>query len=354
MDDIATFFHGPGRETGSTLQLVRRLHIIHVDHSQEPTYLNLIKRNRWDCLDGAIDIDPMQILVENGTYIAIAQDLMELCPKRSIMPRLERIVMGGIRDSLWTSYPYGWELRAYDRQLAHILIDLPSVKHYCQSVQVGPLSLPSGLLELDHRLETFTHHAVPGHGPSPHAGGMPPVIIGAINRYYFSCNHTLVSMDGKRPMISPKELGCILILILQMYHQTVTLNARSSESRDIDYDITDAAAHDTTIEIYDFIRHVRIHPPEIAPPWPYYDGKGYGLADRPAESLEVVQNELDLLVFEKWQGRVIFKNREDAPPCAACDLDPKEKWKVERLPQVENPSSVCLSRARIDDRLQYV
>jgi len=28
----------------------------------------------------------------------------------------------------------------------------------------------------------------------------------------------------------------------------------------------------------------------------------------------------------KWRGRVIFKNREDAPPCTACGLNLAEQW----------------------------
>ena len=296
----------------------------------------------------------MELLMENGTYISIAQDLMGLCPKYSIMPRLEKLVMGGIRDSLWTTYPLGWEFHTYDRQLAHILIDLPSVKHYCQSIQVGPLALPAGLLALNTPLETFTYHAVPGHGPSPHSGGMPPVIIGAVNRYYFSGNHTLVSMDGIEPLVSQKELFCIQLLILQMFHQPVTLPARNTEPSHLNHGITAQAAQDTTIEIYDYIRHVRIHPPEVGPTWPFYDGKAHGLADRPAESLQVIQEKLDELMDAKWKGMVSLKNREDAPPCAACDLDPKEQWKLRGIQLGDNPSSVYLLKATIDDRLQDV
>ena len=354
MDDIDAFFYGPGRDNSRTFQLIRRLHIIHKDHVQEPTYLDLTRRNLWAFVGRLGPINQADLLVENGTYATAALDLLELDEDQSLMPRLERVVMGGIRKSLWTTYSFGYEYGAYDRRFAHVLIDLPSVKHYCQSVQVGPLSLPSGLLALDTPLETFTHHAVPGHGPSPHLGGMPPVVIGAINRYYFSCNHTLVSMDGLDPLVSDKELFCILLLILQMYHKSVVLPARDTEPDHPNYGITTEAAQNTTIEVYDFIRHVRIHPPEVRPPWPFYHGKALELADRPAESLEMVQETLERLMQPEWKGRVRLKNREEAPPCAACDLDPKEQWKVPVLLQDDNPSSVYLLKASLDDHLQDV
>jgi hypothetical protein len=337
---------GPER----TLQQVQRLHIIHNDHLREPTYQDLITRNCWENLSGRESLDTYALLKENAQLADIAKHLAKVCPHDPIMPRLERVVMGGIRESIWTDYPLGYSLRCYDRKLANALIDLPTVRHYCQSFQVGPLSLPSGLLAVKSPLETFTYHAVPGHGPSPHPGGMPPVILGAVNRYYFSCNHTLVSMDGVNFNVSAQELYGILIMIIQMFQPTYmkprkTVSGKHISTKDI---------RNTTIELYDFIRHVRIHPPEVKLAFPHTNGKAMGLADRPAESLEHLQDTLDSYVDEEWRGRVVLKNREEASPCQACDLDSREQWKIQGLPEGENPSSVYLSEGVIGDLLQVV
>jgi hypothetical protein len=56
----------------------------------------------------------------------------------------------------------------------------------------------------------------------------------------------------------------------------------------------------------------------------------------------------------EWRGRVILRNIEDALPCEACDLDPKEQWKIQGVPKGENPSSVYLSEGVIGDLLQVV
>lgn len=258
--------------------------------------------------------------------------------------------MGGIRESLCTDYPLGYTLRCYNRKLANALIDLPTVRHYCQSIQVGPLSLPSGILDVKSPLETFTYHAVPGHGPSPHFGGMPPVILGAVNRYYFSCNHTLVSMDGINYNASAQELYGLLIMVIQMFQPTYIKGRKTVGGTRI----TSHQIRETTIELYDYIRHVRIQPPEVKLAFPHINGKAMGLADRPAESLKTLQDKLDSYVDDDWRGRVVLKNREDASPCRACDLDPREQWKIQGIPEGENPSTVYLSEAVLGDLLQVV
>lgn len=340
--------------TERTLQQVQRLHIIHSDHYAEPTYYSLITHHCWDHLYGSQGghLNAYAIIKENALTADVAKHLAGMSPSQPIMPRLERVVMGGIRESLWTNYPLGYALRCYNRKLAEVLIDQPTVRHYCQSIQVGPLSLPSGLLAVTSPLKTFTHHAVPGHGPSPHFGGLPPVIIGAVNRYHFSCNHTLVSMDGIDPEISAKELYAILVMVMHMFQPTHLRSAKGRKT--CGSFITPEEAHETTIEIYDFIRHVQIHPPLVKPPFPYFNGKALGLADRPAESLESIQESLDSYMDSMWKGRVLLKNREEALPCEACDLDPKEQWKIQGIPQGESPSSAYLSDEIIGDLLQVV
>jgi len=342
-DDFASFLTESGWNTGRTLQQVRRLHIIHADHLREPPYWDLMLGDNWDFLDNdGSCFNVKALLVENAKLGDLAKQLANVCPNHPVLPRLERVVMGGIRETVWTKYLPGYMLRCYNRDIPQLLIDLPTVRHYCQSTQVGPLSLPSGLLSVDSPLETFTHHVVPGHGPSPHVGGMPPIVIGAINRYYFSCNHILVSMDGIRPVESTQQVYGIMTLLLEMFHPRHLCTDRIEA-----YDPEAAAV--TTVEFYDFFRHVRIHPPELRPEFPFYGVNHMELANRPAESLQTLQDSLDAYLEEHWRGRVILKNREDAPACAACDLDPKEQWKVQGAMKKDNPSSVYLSEDVLGD-----
>jgi hypothetical protein len=98
------FLHATWLGTERTLQQVQRLHIIHSDHFGEPTYQDLITRSCWDRLvgnGGPVYFDPYALLKENAQLGDIAKNLVKLCPSQPMMPRLERIVMGGfVMDQL--------------------------------------------------------------------------------------------------------------------------------------------------------------------------------------------------------------------------------------------------------------
>jgi hypothetical protein len=159
-------------------------------------------------------------------------------------------------------------------------------------------------------------------------------------------------MDGIEFDVSPQELYSMLLMVLQMIQPSYGPHKKGRKTHS--GPVTSYDTLDTAIEIYDYIRHVRIHPPEISLQFPYTNGKAMELADRPPESLEAVQAALETYVVPEWKGKVVLRNREDAPPCEACDLDPKEQWKLHGISSGENPSCALLSQEVIGDLLQGV
>jgi hypothetical protein len=248
--------------------------------------------------------------------------------------------MAGLRESLWTQFPAGYNTEPYVQTLPLALLSLSTVRHYCQSVQVGPLALPATLQEVTAPLETFTFHAVPGHGPSHFINGLPPIIIGAVNRYHFSCNHLIVSMDGETPLIDMVQIKRIMMIVVGMIKRELLPAVTNSISQD-EYEKLDTPdIGNTTVEFYDLIRHVQIHPPEVGLEYPFFGSRARWLADRPSRCLGIFQKMITEQNFGEWSDKIVFKNREDAPPCAACGLDPVEEWKHQPEPVGENPSGM--------------
>lgn len=321
---------------------MRRLHIIHGPSDDEPTYPYLLVGNNWKylvnrCHPGQVDVEVM--LVEADKLAAMGATLSASCPcdKHPLFPLLERVVMGGIRDSIWTQFPLGYLTRDYTQDLPLALVGLPSVRHYCQSLQVGPLALPAAILEVKAPLETFTYHAVPGHGPTPYPNGMPPVIIGAINRYHFSCNHVVVSMDGQTPLIDYEEVKRIMVMILSLVKRQLVTTLNETEVEGFE---------GTYLEFYDLIRHVQIQPPEVGLEYPFFGSRARWLADRPSKCLGAFQSMFNH-EFGPWRDRIVFKNREDAPLCPACGLDQEEEWKNQPEMVGDYPSAAYLLNPKI-------
>jgi hypothetical protein len=101
-------------------------------------------------------------------------------------------------------------------------------------------------------------------------------------------------MDGINYNASAQELYGMLVMLIQMFQPTYDPSVKAQK--------TTKAVMNTTIELYDYIRHVRIHPPELKLPFPHSNGKAMGLADRPAESLEYIQDALDSYIISMWNG----------------------------------------------------
>jgi hypothetical protein len=125
--------------------------------------------------------------------------------------------------------------------------------------------------------------------------------------------------------------------------QAIAVPARAGVCAEDIYDIAPEGIRRTSIEIYDYIRHVRVYDPEPSTTFPFLAMNYFGLAERPPESLKVVQSALDQFLGGEWKGRVIFKNREEAPICAACDMDVQEHWKSVEAKRVAAADPALLS-----------
>lgn len=328
---------------GRTLEQVQRLRIIHQANGVEPTYPYLLKGNNWKHLINRRypgDMDVASYLLEADMLSIIGTTILSACGcHRPMFPKLERVVMAGMRDSLWTTFPRGYDTEAYHQTIPLALLSLPTVRHYCQSVQVGPLALPSQLQEVKAPLETFTYHAVPGHGPSHFINGLPPIILGAVNRYHFYSNHVVVSMDGQTPLIEEEEIKRIMMIVVAMVKRNSLPVVTNPMSEDQYIKLPTPDISGTSIEFYDLVRHVQIHPPEIGLDYPFLGNGARWLADRPSKCLGVFQSLITESNFGAWSDKTILKHREDAPPCAACGLDQMEEWEHQPVSTGENPSA---------------
>lgn len=110
-----------------------------------------------------------------------------------VMPKLRRVTMAPNQERLWNHVFDASRLdhRKLSRPLPLQLLSQPSVEHYCQSMLLGPLALPNGIIKLDNPPKVFTYHSK-STGPEAAEALRPPIVLGAINRHiyhgvYFVC-----------------------------------------------------------------------------------------------------------------------------------------------------------------------
>jgi hypothetical protein len=249
----------------------------------------------------------------------------------SVLPRLHTVAMGGIGETLFNDVGgfqveemYSCRFEDNAKILPHALINLPTIRNYCQTVFYGLLALPNKIIKVKSALQTFTTHF---RGSQTFSNCLtvqelrsPPIILGAINRYYCEmANHALYPFDGD----AVGEFTTLLAPILAMLDRSVYVaDPVTGESTECNSDVD--AFEGTKVEIYDYIRtidrskvdstsHVCIDPDEI-------------LQALPPLSSSFLQNLVDQAVPQQWKGKVVLKNREEAPPCSACGLDLQEEF----------------------------
>lgn len=327
-----------GLRTNENIDRTSRLHIHHKQHWAEVTYAQIFESG-WSRLETkrALHVNPIgrdfmgvleecHALVEQGVRIRrfITQGL-------TILPKLQIVSMGGIGEDLFNSAwgsqaqaMYSCDFENTGKVLSHALIDLPTIKDYCQTVAYGPLALPNKIIKVKSSLQTFTYH-LRGAGtfsrcPTAQQIRSPPIIIGAMNRYFCQLAvHASYPLDRA----TDDELVAHLEPIIAMFNRPAhTADSTTGESIDYNGDIN--AFRGTKVEIYDYIRTVDkakldssgracLDPTEV-------------VAALPPQSLSFLQGTLDEALPEQWKGKVVFKNREDAPLCPACGLSLQEEF----------------------------
>jgi hypothetical protein len=159
---------------------------------------------------------------------------------------------------------------------------------------------------------------------------MGPVFLGATNRYYYPCLFTVDNdpdtewdPEAEAPPIA-RIVQCLSIVIVKDGHIQVP------DAPPQKFDLGQ-----TKLEFYDYIRYVDpVDEITLKSEGPT------GRACRPATSLARIQAVLDDRLPECWKGRVILKNREEAPPCTACGLNLMEQWKDVVVSEVSAPGEV--------------
>jgi len=237
---------------------------------------------------------------------------------------LERVIMTGTGDQSWgdsgsndfklpfDAYPemtFDYRVSGIPRNLdpkpvPHFLVGLESIKHYCQTSLAGPMALNNEIIRVVNPPEIVTFHI---NNRISTDGIMPPIVVGAVNRYMFAAP-TVMICDTSGDDVSADQVREILQPLRSMLNsrdQALCLFPGTFRH----YSLKDIRPYETTtIELYDYVRHIYI---DDAYPVP---------AVRP-NNLKGIQFQLDQSIGD-WKGKVILKNSEEAPCCSACGKEP--------------------------------
>jgi hypothetical protein len=158
-------------------------------------------------------------------------------------------------------------------------------------------------------------------------------VLGATNRYLFAdpfpidqdyvrrCSETLEDIYADEEEVDPENMENLMWNLRDRFSSTDWVTIPPSNDT---LHINTVSLDNTVIELYNYIRVVeRVNEGELSFPIQ----RGYtARACRPAQSLDKIQKKLDQDLPARWQGKVVFKNREDAPACTACGFDLMKEW----------------------------
>jgi hypothetical protein len=209
----------------SMLEHIQHLHLYTGTYNEEPTYADLIKGDMWGGLNRhGIEKPPWSGTDEIMKCACVANSIQDSLrhDRVSPFPKLRTISLGGCQDHVWGSpMAEGWEERALKgsgmstiyKMLPVALLAIPSVEHFCQSTECGPLALrpsihkPSGHLSI----KIFTYHL---RHPGRHHGlkrNFAPIISGAINRYYYLYDPTAENVNASSERILGQTMTVSLV-----------------------------------------------------------------------------------------------------------------------------------------------
>ena len=300
------------------LNRVKSLRLYQADYLllKEPTYEELLSVGEWrflgvkshikDCWASLMlafnDNRFADRYLSGPACTALQSGADSLTLSQSIFKSLDRVIMSGETKS----FPWGtnqFQFTMFDDPLnaapiPSFLASLPSVKHYCQCSPTGPLALPNHIIKIDNPPDIVTFHPpymLEQCGPQ----WLPPIILGATNRYIFNRNGMTgtttdtgegLDYDSLAPFMSPLVAMLLDRMVLDVSSDTHHYGTFGSVSLD-----------KTTIEVYDYIRHFNLSDTRKDPP----------------SDLRHIQRKFEETIG-RWKGKVFLKNREDCPPCSAC------------------------------------
>lgn len=326
--DVAKFLKS--LTSANTYNEIERLHLYHDWEVAELSYEQIMVSGDWIAWIPRSSPNDGFHFATSRTFTEITEtyesgfDMRRLMAQGApVFQKLKSISLGSLGNRSWNGQLAQVMIAEGlinddSRIVPHTFLDLPSLDHACQWLNNGPLSLSGRIIKPETPIKIFTFHPRPFRRQCCHTHEQPPVIIGAINRYYFDTASVL-----PLTLVEP-------VMEAAMSHALVPIRALLSPSRvnvlhttlmdpPIDLDLKDVDLDGTAIEIYNCIRIVD----EL--PQTYDPIKAHQLiADLPPQSLETCQKYLDTLIHPKWRGRVKLLNEEDAPPCPSCGFEPKQ------------------------------
>lgn len=319
---------------------IERLQICIPTPAFEITYPQLLRRDDWESLfakkvpmekykwRNVFNLETSLVNVSN----AGAQVRRLLQEGTAILSKLKSVTLGGLGELRWNDRDTASYLgicpgSPVERVTAQTFLDLPSIESICQYYLDGPLSLSECIILPHSRLRVFTYHPRPCAPISPMTmPALPPIIIGAVNRYYSGMARE-VSSDLPPDREEAIFTGALRPVIMMLgIDRTAVMHTTRHEDRTHWISLEDVNTDRTTVELYDYVRIVD-----------YKDLQSYTCACCPLDGsilkpplpLDKLQKLLDAHMHPKWKGKVFLKHREDAPPCVSCGLHPQSEHEYE-------------------------
>ena len=303
---------------------VKTLRLYEADTSlrKEPTYLQLVSKEEWPYLVGkrkARDFyRPWQLamqqdgLADRFLYGPAVRALKLATIKGPALSHLHRITMSAEETSTtWGSFQS--EITSFAERLEPapvplFLLGLPSVQHYCQRLPTGPFALPNHVIKVDSPPAIVTIHT-PKMLSKDGLIWLPPIVLGATNRYMFRCEDTLLCSIHAEEDKMTSRIPQVLHRLQVMLSERPVLHIKNDT--DFEYlSFASVSLDNTRIEVYDYIRYFKFA--SIESPFPKPTDRLLDLAP-----IETMFNEK----IGRWKGKVFLKNKTECPPCSACGFE---------------------------------
>jgi hypothetical protein len=229
---------------------------------------------------------------------------------QSVFVNLTRVIMTGVPDT----FPWGLTQDDFTHfhkvlELAQVplfFLDLPTVKHFCQTRPTGPFALPGDTIEILHPPDIVTihpHSMLQANGPS----WLSPIVLGCTNRLMFRNAVLVGSLTDRGEELLEEDVAPLFDVIYTMLARPVLLITNCDDQ---DPPARPPWLGNTKVELYNYIRQVN-----------ETNLTGNPNLDRYLPSdLTHIQSLFDEQLG-RWKGVVIFKNWEECPPCSACGFE---------------------------------
>lgn len=257
-----------------------------------------------------------------------------------LLPNLKAVVIEPDLAAKWVEYssiPRMVDAAMVPHSLPLVLMNHPTVEHFCQPRLFSNLALHHENFLVSTPPKVFTCHIhfdiseSPWHRSSvladPPKEFRLPIILGTTNRMIFEEPHIPARNGGIDPLSREINMELATGVLWQAIQKSYVLvvDHPSDEAR---WNEKVYVPKDTKVEIYGFVASFSRSPSSSLSPSP--SERSHDLEQPQRSYLSKVQTRLDSILDQKWRGKVVLKNAEEAPPCTACGLDLVEQCRTRR------------------------